>query len=111
LVGFCLSLGLFLFGFIFIAVTNRWRGKSTQEVAFGFGDVLLGGVIGLIVGWPLILNSLLLSVLLAGLFSFVYLGLKLVSHSYTFGLAIPYAPFLILGALVVLYIQPVLAGS
>ena len=110
-VGFSLSLGLFLFGIVFIAISNRWRGKSTQEVAFGFGDVLLGGVIGLVVGWPLIVNSLLISVLLAGLFSLLYLGLKVITRSYTFGLAIPYAPFLILGALVVLYIQPVLAGS
>lgn len=104
LVGFSLCLALYLFGIVFTTLANRWRKKELQEVAFGAADVLLGGVIGLVVGWPLVVNSLLVSVLLAGLFSILYLAIKLLSRSYSFGLAIPYAPFMILGALYSLFL-------
>ena len=54
----------------------RARGQSIDEVAFGFGDVTLAGLIGLIVGWPAVVLALLIGILAAGVFS---LGHVLVS--------------------------------
>jgi len=67
--------------------------------------VLLGTIIGLMVGWPEILRSLLFTILAAGLFSLVYLAVMLALRRYRLGSAIPYAPFLILSAIWILYLS------
>ena len=73
-------------------------------MALGFGDVNLSGILGLLLGWPAITVGLLFAVLAGGLISlFIILGM-LVTKKYKAFTAIPYAPFLILSALFLLYI-------
>jgi leader peptidase (prepilin peptidase)/N-methyltransferase len=69
----------------------------------GFGDVNLSGVIGLMLGWPLILFGLLVAILLGGVFSALYVGFMLARKKYQAFSAIPYAPFLILSVIYVFY--------
>ena len=104
LAGFLSMLALFLLGGLFAAVLGRMRGKPINEVAFGFGDVLLGGVIGLMVGWPDIFRSLLITIFSAGLFSLIYVLAMLIQSRYRIGSTLPYAPFLILGAIATIFI-------
>ncbi|MBP1702293.1 MAG: putative rane protein [Chloroflexi bacterium] len=104
LVGFTLMLVLFLFGILFARVAGRVRGSTIQEAAMGFGDVLLGLIIGLLVGWPSILQSLFLTIVLAGGFSLIFIILMLIQRRYNLGTAFPYGPFMILGALIVLFL-------
>jgi leader peptidase (prepilin peptidase)/N-methyltransferase len=101
--GFGVMILLYYFGTLFIKITSKRRGKESTDVALGFGDVNLGGVIGLILGWPGIFAGLILAIVLAGVFSGVYLIISLVMHKYKKNLAIPYAPFLVLGAFVLLF--------
>ena len=101
--GFLFMLALYGVGFLFIRVSNRWRGKELKEIALGFGDVLLGGVIGLMVGWFTIVQSLVLTIVIAGAFSLIYISVMLLFKRYHFGMAIPYGPFVIIGAIYVLY--------
>jgi leader peptidase (prepilin peptidase)/N-methyltransferase len=98
-----ISLVIFIFGHFFISLLGRLRRQKIEKVAFGFGDVLLSGVIGLMVGWPLILRSLLVSILAAGLFSLVYLLILFALRRYSLGRVLPYAPLLIFGAIWVSY--------
>ena len=77
----------------------RWRGADLQGSALGFGDVLLAAALGLMVAWPEILDALVIAILAAGGYSLVYLLVMLARGRYQAGTAIPYAPFLILGAL------------
>ncbi len=70
------------------------RDLEEPEDALGFGDVNLGGVIGLLLGWPGIIAGLVFAILLAGGFSLVYLLIKLLRREYRPSLAIPYGPFL-----------------
>ncbi len=72
-------------------------------MAFGFGDVTLAGLIGLVVGWPAVVLALLVGILAAGVFSLGYLLVMLARRRYTAFTAIPYGPFLILGASLVFY--------
>lgn len=102
-VGFLLLWGMYLLGLAFSRWRSRTRGEATDEVAFGFGDVMLGGLIGLVVGWPGILIAVVFGVLLAGVASLLYLGGMLATRRYSALAAIPYGPFLILGASIVYF--------
>lgn len=102
-VGFIAVLGLFMLGEVFTRAVNRMRGRPLDEVAFGFGDVNLAGLIGLAVGWPGVVAALLVGMLSAGLFSLAYLIVMLARKRYTAFIPIPYGPFLILGAFLVYF--------
>jgi prepilin signal peptidase PulO-like enzyme (type II secretory pathway) len=103
IVGFVAVLLLYLFGAGFVMLVSRMRGDAIDEVAFGFGDVTLSGVLGLMVGYPGIILALFAGVMAGGAFSLVYmLGMKLRGRYDAFA-AIPYGPFLIIGASLVYY--------
>jgi prepilin signal peptidase PulO-like enzyme (type II secretory pathway) len=94
---------MYLLGLMFSRLAAMRRGRAMEEIAFGFGDVMLGGVLGLAVGWPGILVAVVLGILTAGVFSLGLILVQLARHRYAAFLAIPYGPFLVLGAAVVLY--------
>jgi prepilin signal peptidase PulO-like enzyme (type II secretory pathway) len=94
---------LYLLGEVLSRLLARVRGRPLDEVAFGFGDVTLAGLIGLVVGWPAVVLALLVGILAAGLFSLGYLLVMLARRRYTAFTPIPYGPFLILGACLVYY--------
>lgn len=112
--------GLFGFGVMFLlyqlgALVARFRSRRMRaagqaeddEEALGGGDVYLAGVLGLMLGWPFILNALVLGVLLGGLISFIFILSLLVRRRYlgdalmTF---IPYGPYFIIGAFYLLFL-------
>jgi leader peptidase (prepilin peptidase)/N-methyltransferase len=103
-VGFGVMLAFYYIGEGYVRYMARKRGIQTDEVALGFGDVNLSGILGLLLGWPAITVGLLFAVLAGGLISlFIILGM-LIAKKYKAFTAIPYAPFLILSALYLLYI-------
>lgn len=103
-VGFGIMLAFYFIGELYVRYMSRRRGVKTDEVALGFGDVNLSGILGLLLGWPDIAKGLLFAVLAGGLISlFIILGM-LIAKKYKAFTAIPYAPFLILSALYLLYI-------
>ena len=101
--GFGIMWVLYYLGVIYLRYLSKKRGEPIDEVALGFGDVNLGGVLGLILGWPGITAGLLIAILIGGLISGIYIVFTLVSKRYRPNTAIPYAPFLILGAMLLLY--------
>ena len=103
--GFAIMLALYYFGAFLMGWLARKRGQVLEEEALGFGDVILSGVIGLLLGWPGIMVGLILTVLIAGIVSFIYLLLKLFTRKYRFDMAVPYGPFLISSAILLLYFR------
>jgi leader peptidase (prepilin peptidase)/N-methyltransferase len=111
LFGFAVMFLLYQFG----ALVARWRARRMQaagqaddeEEALGGGDVYLAGVLGLMLGWPFILNALVIGVLLGGLVSFVLILTLILRRRYvsdalmTF---IPYGPYFIISAFYLLYL-------
>ncbi len=103
LAGFGLMFLLYKFGEVFTRVSSRLRGEPIDEVALGFGDVNLAGILGLLLGWPVILLGLILAILAGGIYSLAYLLLSLVVGRYSSFEAMPYAPYLILAAGLLLF--------
>jgi leader peptidase (prepilin peptidase)/N-methyltransferase len=105
LVGFFSFLLLYFLGQLFAILMGRLRGTQIQEVAFGFGDVTLAGVIGLTLGWQeyRVVAALIAGILFAGVFSFLYIIVRLFRKSYTPFMPIPYGPFLIVACLLVYF--------
>jgi prepilin signal peptidase PulO-like enzyme (type II secretory pathway) len=94
---------LYLVGGVFARAMARARGQSIDDVAFGFGDVTLAGLIGLIVGWPAVVLALLIGILAAGVFSLGHVLFSLLRRRYSAFTPIPYGPFLVLGASLVYF--------
>lgn len=102
--GFGIMLALFYFGELFSRVLSRARGQPIEETALGFGDVNLSGVLGLILGWPRVTANLFFAILLGGLVSGGYILIMALRKQYQAFTAIPYAPFLLISAVVLLYL-------
>jgi prepilin signal peptidase PulO-like enzyme (type II secretory pathway) len=111
--------GLAGFGILYVfyylgVLFSKFRARKMQEAgqetddeeAFGGGDVILGGILGLLLGWPLIWFSLLLGIFAAGLFGVVLIVIMLARRKYkeqalmTF---MPYGPFLIASAFFIVF--------
>jgi leader peptidase (prepilin peptidase)/N-methyltransferase len=103
LAGFGAMLGLYLFGVLFARYVVRRNQAGFNDEALGFGDVILGGILGLFLGWPGILGALLISILLAGVISLIYLLISLLARKYRAFSFIPYGPFMIAGAVALIF--------
>lgn len=103
--GYGVLLALYGLGIVFIRLTRKHQAED--EVALGYGDVNLAGVLGLLLGWPNILLGLMLSVLIAGAFSLALIIGLVVLRRYKAFTAIPYGPFLIAGAALVIFLPAV----
>jgi prepilin signal peptidase PulO-like enzyme (type II secretory pathway) len=96
-------LGLYFVGALFARYIVHRRQEGFNDEALGFGDVILGGVLGLILGWPAIIGGLFISILLAGAISMIYLILTLLARKYRAFTFIPYGPFMIAGAVALIF--------
>lgn len=102
-VGFGVMFAFYFLGNQFIKLMGRLRGEPIDEDALGYGDVNLSGVLGLLIGWDKIIFALFFGIAIGAAVSLVYLVLKALLRKYTLFTAIPYGPFLIAGAMVILY--------
>jgi prepilin signal peptidase PulO-like enzyme (type II secretory pathway) len=94
-----LFLLLYALGFVFLRLTHN----DTREAALGFGDVLLAAWVGLAVGWPAVLMSLLLAILSAGAAGLGILVWKAIRRQATQGATMAYGPYLALAAVIVYF--------
>ncbi len=103
--GFAIMGLFYLLGVFIMKLVQRKRGPLADDVALGFGDVNLSGVLGLMLGYPVIIIGLVISVFVAGFVSLVYIIRKLLMRQYQAFMALPYGPFLVLGAVVLIYFR------
>jgi leader peptidase (prepilin peptidase) / N-methyltransferase len=81
--------GLLAFAaFLVLAIAGRG--------ALGFGDVKLAGLIGIMVGYPVVVSALVLGIVLGGLGALALIGTRKAGRK----TAIAYAPYLVAGALI-----------
>jgi leader peptidase (prepilin peptidase)/N-methyltransferase len=104
--GFLVMLFFYYLGTLYVRAMARRNKVPADEVALGFGDVNLAGIIGFFVGWPAIFVSLFFAILGGGIISLLIVFVLLLLKRYKAFTAIPYAPFLILGACYLLFILP-----
>jgi len=108
LAGFVTMLVLFLFGELFVKIVIRRRRPDFEDTALGFGDVILGGVLGLFVGWPGIVLALIAGILIGGVGVILYLIVRLALGRYRSFDFVPYGPFLLAGAFFALFYKELL---
>ena len=101
--GYAIMLVFYFFGEVFAKTMAKRRNEPMDEVALGFGDVNLAGITGLLLGWPVIIYGLLFTILAGGVVSLFIVASMLVRRQYRAFMAIPYAPFLILSVLVLMF--------
>ncbi len=101
LAGFGIVAGMYFFGLAFAWFAARLRGRPLEDVVFGWGDVMLGGVVGVSSGWPGVWVALLIAVLSGGAAAAAFLLIQVARRRYRMFAALPYGPFLALGGLAV----------
>ncbi len=115
LAGFGIMLIFYLLGLLFTRLRARRLGQDPKEAeeAFGSGDVTLGSLLGLLLGWPLIWGGLLLGLLLYGALSLlIILGLVFLrryqQHAWT--MFLPLGPGFILMTVLMIYFPALIAA-
>ncbi len=105
LAGFGIMFILYLLGYLVANWIAKLKNQQLEEDALGFGDVILGGILGLILGWPGIILGLIMAILIGGFVSLVYVIVLIIRGKYQSFIAIPYGPFLIAGSLGLLFFR------
>ena len=103
--GFFIMLMFFLLGKTFARIAGNMRGQQIDEVAFGFGDVCVGVILGLLIGWPKVVGAIIVAIILFSVYSiFLLLSLIITKKYHSFSHAQPFTPFLILGMITLFYL-------
>lgn len=105
LAGFLIMIGLYYFGILFTKIAGKIKKQEIDEVALGFGDVYVCSFLGLLTGWPTIAGAIIIAILISGVFSLLYILISMIAKRYKSFSPIPYAPFLIIGAIATFYIR------
>jgi prepilin signal peptidase PulO-like enzyme (type II secretory pathway) len=103
---------MWLFYFLGLQFTNliyRIQGKPLEE-GLGFGDVTLSGVLGLLFGWPGVVVALFLGVLIGAAIGLLYLLLMAVTRRFKAFATMPYGPYLVASAVILLYFRDFVLG-
>ena len=105
LVGFLITILFYLLGIAYVKIAGKVRHQVIDEVAFGFGDVLAGTFLGLLLGWPSVFGAIITAIFTFGAYSLIYIVSLLISKRYNaFANALPFTPFLVLGTVVLFYL-------
>src|SRR5258708_14818774 len=72
--GFAIFFAMYLGGILFSTIMARRRGEPLDEVAFGYGDVMLATLSGFMLGWQALIFAIFIAVFAgaAGLFFFLF---------------------------------------
>lgn len=115
--GLLIMLLFYFFGVFFARLrAKRMRAQGLEaddEEALGQGDVILVTVLGFLVGWPLVWFMVIISILLGGIVSFLLVVGLLITRRYNSNalmIFIPFGPYFILGAALIVYFPQVLSA-
>jgi prepilin signal peptidase PulO-like enzyme (type II secretory pathway) len=102
LLGFSVFFLMYLGGILFSYVVAKIRGYELPEVAFGYGDVMLSTLCGLILGWQPMIVAMFIAVFLGAVGAVVYLIARAISGKYNLFTPLPYGPYIVAGTLILL---------
>jgi prepilin signal peptidase PulO-like enzyme (type II secretory pathway) len=103
LLGFFVFFLLYIGGFLFTYVLGKARGQPIDEVAFGYGDVMLITLSGLILGWQPLIIAMFVTVFLGAAGAILYLVVRgLTRRHYSMFTPLPYGPYIVFGTVLML---------
>jgi prepilin signal peptidase PulO-like enzyme (type II secretory pathway) len=109
--GFTALLILYLLGMVFARAVALLTGRRVGRTVLGFGDVRMGTLSGLILGWISLGPALLIMMITGGIGAAILIITKVIrTRRYRVFSAIPYGPYIVIGTAVMLYV-PWLAGD
>lgn len=113
--GFGVFYVMYIGGKLYIYFLREGRGQNVTEVAFGYGDVMLATLSGLILGLEPMIFALFITVFLGALGALLYLIVRSVMGQKSSLLtALPYGPYIVLGTLIMMLfsaqVRQILAG-
>jgi leader peptidase (prepilin peptidase)/N-methyltransferase len=101
--GFGLFFVMYLGGRLFRSIMSSARGEELEEEAFGFGDVMLATLCGLMLGWQAAILAVLITVLAGAAGALVYIAVRLIAKGrYEMLTPLPYGQYIVLGTVVML---------
>jgi len=101
--GFLVFFLMYNGGFLFTYVMGKMRGQEIHTVAFGYGDVMMATLSGLMLGWRPLIFTMFITVFLGAFGAIVYLITRsLLGKRYSAFTAIPYGPYIVAGTLIML---------
>ncbi len=108
LAGGALGFGVFWLvwygGVLFNKVRAKGQDPDTLEVAFGFGDVILAAVCGLMLGWRAMSFAMFITVFVGAFVSLIWVISRLFSRDgYAMFTALPYGPYIVFGTVMMLF--------
>ncbi len=105
--GFGTFFVLYLGGIAYVYIANQVQGRNISEVAFGYGDVMMALLSGLILGLGDMLFAMFLTVLLGALGAMLYLvGQRISGRNSSMVAALPYGPYIVAGTALMLLFGP-----
>jgi leader peptidase (prepilin peptidase)/N-methyltransferase len=101
--GFIFFFVMYLGGILFSAIVAGSRGEALDEVAFGYGDVMLATLAGFLLGWQALIFAVFITVFAgaAGAIGFLVIRL-LVRGKYELFTALPYGQYIVFGTLIMM---------
>ncbi len=95
--GFFVFFLMFMGGFVFTMLSRH------QTVAFGFGDVMLATLSGLILGWHGLIPAIFITVFAGAAGALIYIvGRMIMGQRYRWFTPLPYGPYIVIGTVIVL---------
>lgn len=102
-VGFGVFFLLYIGGILYVYIANQLQGRNITEVAFGYGDVMMATLSGLILGLEAVIFAMFITVFLGAIGALVYLvGQRVAGRRSSMFTALPYGPYIVLGTLIML---------
>ncbi|MGJ3240485.1 MAG: prepilin peptidase [Anaerolineae bacterium] len=102
--GFGVFYSLYLLGFVFRWVLNTFAGRNITTVAFGYGDVMMLTLTGVLVGTLYTLVAIAVTTLLGALGALLYLITKaIISRTNASMTAIPYGPYIVIATIIMMF--------
>jgi leader peptidase (prepilin peptidase)/N-methyltransferase len=100
--GFIIFFLIYNGGFLFNYLAMIIRGDPIEKVAFGYGDVMMATLSGLILGWQALVFAMFFAIFLGAFAAIVVIAVQIARGKYSAFMAIPYGPFIVIGTLVML---------
>lgn len=102
-VGFGVFFLLYLGGYVYLYIVNTVQRRNINEVAFGYGDVLMATLSGLILGPERLFFAMFITVFLGAFGALVWLVARRLSGTgYSMFTALPYGPYIVAGTITML---------
>jgi prepilin signal peptidase PulO-like enzyme (type II secretory pathway) len=107
--GFAIMVALYVFGMLFAWIISKIGGRPVNRTVLGVGDVYIGTLAGLLVGWSSLGLALLIMVTAGAIAALLFIANKLIrTGRYRLYSAIPYGPYIVIGTATMLYVPQVM---